>query len=66
MVIFFHKDVRLLKFSDVGSYLKLGGQVEMWGHNLPNLDEIGLTDLPKLGWAIAHPSPTSLIILEQV
>ena len=47
----------MMLFSDVGSYLKLGG------HNLPPLIEIGLTDLPKPGWAIAHlthPYPTSL------
>ena len=44
------------RISDVGSYTKLGGQVVMWGHNLPPLVEIGLNDLPKPGWAIAHPS----------
>ena len=35
----------------------------MRGHNLPPLVEIGLSDLSKPGWAIAHsahPSPTSL------
>ena len=34
---------------DVGSYLKLVGQVVIWGggHNLPPLVEIGLTDMPK-------------------
>ena len=51
-------------FSEVGSYLKLGGQVVMWRHNLPPLVEIGLTALPKPGWAIAHhapQSPTSLL-----
>ena len=48
----------------VGSYLKLGGQVVMWGHNLPPLVDVGLTDLPKPWWAIshsAHPSPTPLL-----
>ena len=49
----------------IGSYRKLGGQVVMWraGHNLPPLVDIGLSDLPKPGWAIvhpAHPSPTPL------
>ena len=39
----------------VGSYLKLGGQLVMWGHNLPPLFKIGLTDLPKHEWA--HPAP---------
>ena len=50
--------------SDVGSYLKLDGQVVMREHNLPPLVEIGSTDLPKPGWAVArpaHPSPTFLI-----
>ena len=28
-----------------------------WGHNLPPLVVIGLTDFPKPGWAIAHPPP---------
>ena len=59
-------EIELTGFSDVGSYLKLVGQVVMWGHNLPPLVEIrliGLTDLPKSAWAIVHParpSPTSL------
>ena len=43
----------------------LDGQVVICGgHNLPPLDELGLTDLPKPGWAITHPahqSPTSLL-----
>ena len=34
----------------VGSYPKLGRQVVMWGHNLPLLVDIGLTDLPKPRW----------------
>ena len=43
--------------SDVGSCLKLGGQVVMWvGHNLLPLVGIGLTDLPNPGWAIAGNS----------
>ena len=50
---------------DVGSYLKVDGQVVICGgHNLPPLDELGLTDLPKPGWTMAHyvhPSPTSLV-----
>ena len=48
----------------VGSYLNLGGQLVMWGNNLPLLVDIGLTDLPKSGWLIARPihlSPTSLM-----
>ena len=48
--------------SDLGSYLNLGGQVVMWGHNPPPLVEIEFTDLPKPGWAIAHPSPMTLIM----
>ena len=51
--------------SDVGSYLKLGGQVVIWEQNLPPLVEIGSTDLPKPEWAAArpsHPSPTFLIL----
>ena len=39
--MFFLIDIELTGFSDVGSYLKPGGQVVMWGHNLPHLDEIG-------------------------
>ena len=51
----------LLWYSDVGTYLKLGGQVVMcvWGHYLPPLVEIGVTDLPKPGWATAHPAHQS-------
>ena len=48
----------------VGSYLKLGGQVVLWGDNLPSLVGLGLTDLLKPEWAIAypaHPSPTPLL-----
>ena len=45
---------------DVESYLKLSGQVEYGGQNLPQLAEIGLTDLPKA----VHPSPISLYNLE--
>ena len=29
---------------DIGSYLKLGGHVVMWGHDLPPLVEIELID----------------------
>ena len=50
----------------VGSYLKLGGQLVMWGYNLPPLVDLGLTDLPKSGWLIAHPihlSPASLVAI---
>ena len=48
---------------NVGIYRKLRGQVVMWEYILPLLVHIGLTNLPKTGWAIvysAHPSPTSL------
>ena len=41
----------------VGSYLKQGGQVVMWGegHNLAPLVDIGCcNDLPKPWWVIAH------------
>ena len=40
-----------------------------WGHNLPPLSEMGLIDLTKLGWAIAHPahqSPTSLCAMNKM
>ena len=50
---------RLMTITDVGSYLKLGGQVVMWGaqlYNLPPLVEIELTDITTPGWAIAHPA----------
>ena len=50
----------LIDHRGVGSYLKLGGQITMWGAQLV---KIGLTDLPKPGWTIAHPahpSPTPL------
>ena len=42
------------QFRGVTSYLKLGGRVVTCGHNLPPLVDIGLTDLPKPGWAMAH------------
>ena len=45
----------------VGSYLKLGGQLVMWGYNLPPLVHIGLTDLLKPGWAIVYSMPTNLL-----
>ena len=47
----------------VGSYIKLGGQVVMWGAQSAPLVDIGLTDLPKPGWVnahSAHPSPMPL------
>ena len=34
-----------------------GVPVVMWGHNLPSLLEIGLTDVPKSGGAMAPPAP---------
>ena len=34
-----------------------GVPVVMWGHNLPPLVEIGLTDLPKSGGAMASSAP---------
>jgi hypothetical protein len=40
----------LSQHRDVGSYLKLGGQF-CGMQNQPPLVEIGLTDLPKPGWA---------------
>ena len=40
---------------DVGSYGNLGGQIAMGGGVHPLVD-IELTDLPKPGWAIAHPA----------
>ena len=44
----------------VGSYLKLGGQLVMWGYNLPPLVDLGLTDLPKSRGAMVPPDPTGL------
>ena len=35
----------------------LGVPVLFGGHNLPPLVEIGLTDLPKFGGAMAPPAP---------
>ena len=58
--MFFLIDIELTGFSDVGSYLKLGGQAVMWRANLPPLFGIGLPDLPKLGLAIAHLNSASL------
>ena len=54
---------RIFQSGGVGSYLKLGGQVVMWGHNLPPLVKIGFTDLPK-PWYPTHPSPPPLFLLE--
>ena len=53
-----HTFQKLLHSSDVGSYLKFGGQVVMWGHNLPPLVEIGLTDLQKTWVGNCPPCPT--------
>ena len=53
-----------LSVRGVGSYLKLGGQVVMWGAQSVPSGKVGLTDLPKPGWEIAqsaHPSPTPLL-----
>ena len=41
----------------VGRSENLGVPVVMWGHNLPPLVEIGLTDVPKSGGAMASPAP---------
>ena len=51
--------------SDVGSYLKLSGQVVKGGAQTALSVDIGLTDLPKSWWAIAHPAyqaPKSLLL----
>ena len=37
--------------SDLGSYLKLDGQVVMWGAQPAPSGKIGLSDLPKPGFA---------------
>ena len=44
----------------VGRSENPGVPVVMWGggHNLPLLVDIGLTDLPKYGNAMAPPAPT--------
>ena len=44
----------------VSGFLRVGGQVVMGGNNVSPLVEIGLTDLPKSGGAIATPAPPSL------
>ena len=41
----------------VGGSENLGVPVLFGGHNLPPLVEIGLTDLPKFGGAMAPPAP---------
>jgi hypothetical protein len=41
----------------VGGSENLGVPVLFGGHNLPPLVEIGLTDLPKFGGAMASPAP---------
>ena len=51
-------------YSDVESYLKMGGQLVMWWY-MPLVVGIVLEDLPNPGLAIAHPahpSPTSLYV----
>ena len=50
----------------VGSYLKLGGQVVIWGAKSAHMVKIGLTDLQKPGWAIAHPAHLSLTPLKSM
>ena len=42
----------------VSGFLRVGGQVVLGGNNVSPLVEIGLTDLPKSGWAIAPPPYT--------
>ena len=37
--------------------MKMGVPVLFGGHNMPPLVEIGLTDLPKSGGAMAPPAP---------
>ena len=44
-------------FRAVGSSESPGVPVLFGGHNLPPLVEIGLTDLPKFGGAMAPPAP---------
>jgi hypothetical protein len=41
----------------VGGSENSGVPVLFGGHNLPPLVEIGLTDLPKFGGAMAPPAP---------
>ena len=56
---------RYTKFRAVGGSENSGVPVLYGGHNLPPLVEIGLTDLPKFGGAMAPPAPpgtTGLII----
>ena len=67
-----NKLVRSLNFILSNAHVSTGAQEASlsWvgkqyygGHNLPPLADIGSTDLPKPGWAIAHsahPSPTPL------
>ena len=58
----FRMEVKI-SYRGVGRYLKLGGKAVIWGAQSVLYIEIGLTDLPKPGWAIAHsaqPSPTPL------
>ena len=44
--------------SDVGSYLKLGGQVVMWRADTAAAALLSI--LPKPGWDIAHSAHPSL------
>ena len=44
-------------FRAVGGSENSGVPVLYGGHNLPPLVEIGLTDLPKFGGAMAPPAP---------
>ena len=46
---------------DVRRSENLGVPVVMVGHNLSPLVEIGLTDLPNFGCAMAHPGTTALV-----
>ena len=42
--------INRIRPSDLGSNLKLGGQVVMWGAQYASSGEIGLTDLSKPGF----------------
>ena len=53
----------------VGRSENLGVPVLFGGHNLPPLFEIGLTDLPKSGGAMALPAPpgtTGLLYMREL
>jgi hypothetical protein len=50
-----HMCVTKFIYACIQGRMKLGRQEVTWeGHNLHPLVDIGLTDLPKPGWAIAH------------